>query len=147
MHIKARELKICLAYNRPPFSIVQILPSAKSRRISNFTFYCPALRRSCIKAVKGFVFLRRLLVCIGICFQGVFFLRVCRLLGCAAVVDEVVDPMLVESVLCLLKTCLTGRKTPPYLLTYFLKLATTTTIITKIMFQGCVGFNHFKTDR
>ena len=47
MHTKAHEWKICLAYNRP-VNIVQILPSAKSQWISEFTFHCPALRCLCI---------------------------------------------------------------------------------------------------
>ena len=70
----------------------------------------------------GFVF--KVLVVVfasstGLCWDLIlicFFLRVRRLLVCEAVVDEVVDRMLVESVLCLLKTCLTGRKTLTYLL-------------------------------
>ena len=52
----AHERKLCLAYNRPTFNIVQILPCAKSQRISNFTFYCPALRRSCIHGSEGVTF-------------------------------------------------------------------------------------------
>ena len=42
---------------------------------------------------------------LGFVFEVCFFFRVRRLLVCAAVVDEVVEPMLIESILCLLKTC------------------------------------------
>ena len=53
MHTKAHERKICPACNRPTVNIMQILPSAKSQRISKFTFYCPALRSSCIHSSEG----------------------------------------------------------------------------------------------